>query len=264
MMTSKVFVIFTISLLEVFSAAESDYVDEFLGGQDLPQMRLNYPPALRRRPNQFNDMSSIDFDQEFLDQLVDEQARRRFHKHMEALSRQFNYNLNSRLRDRLSFKNPFPSEGEPSTSYNSPDFEYNLPKASSSNGDIVFGLTPSDSRYKVDEEVESYDNDDFKPQQQHSASPDVAENEQQVLFKFINPQKINNFKTQSIFNPGSVGQDIKTVPHLQRPLAENNNFVMKESMGLESDTNVYVVALIAGVTAAVTVGLIVLVVAWYT
>lgn len=260
MLTSKVLVIFMLSLLEVFKISTSDYVDDglYTGNQDLGQKRLNYPAGLRRKPN-FNGMSSLDFEQDpddFLDQLVDEHARRRFQKQieqqLEEISRQLNYNykLNSRFRDR--FKSPFPNEGE---TYTSPEFEYNLPKSSSGNGEVVFGLTPADPRYKVDDVVDSYE-EDFKH------LPDV-DNDQQVLFKFINPQKnpLNNFKSNNIFNPSK--DNTKLSPILQqRP--ENNNFVMKESMGLENETNVYVVALIAGVTAAVTVGLIVLVVAWYT
>lgn len=241
--------IFTLSFLDVFEIGVSDYVEGFAGNQDLGQKRLNY---LRRKPSEW-----IDDDQDFLDQMVDEQARRRFHKQieqqLEQITRQLNYNykLNSRLRDRFDIKDiKFPNDDE---TFKSPEFEYNLPKSSPDGGEVVFGLTPADPRYKVDDVVDSYD-DDFKP------SPDV-DNEQQVLFKFINPQKnpINSFKP-NIFNPNT----LKEKSGLQNPSAENSNFVMKESMGMESGTNVYVVALIAGVTAAVTVGLIVLVIAWYT
>lgn len=258
--------VFTLSLLDVFEISSSDYVDDglFPGSQDLGQKRLNYPAGLRRKPN-LNGITSLDFEQDpedFLDQLVDEQARRRFHKQieqqLEEISRQLNYNykLNSRFRDRYNFKNPFPNEGE---TFNSPEFEYNLPKSSAGNGDVVFGLTPADPRYKVDDVADSYE-EDLKH------TPDV-DNEQQVLFKFINPQKnpMNNFKTNNIFSPStSTGKENPRPSKVLQQHPENNNFVMKESIGLESETNVYIVALIAGVTAAVTVGLIVLVVAWYT
>lgn len=258
MLTSKVFVILTLSLLELLERSSSEYLDDelFNGSPDLGQTRLNYP--LRRKPNT---MSTLDFDQDpddFLGQLVGVQARRRFQKQvaekLEEISRQLNYNykVNSRLRDKFNFKNPFPNEGD---TYNSPEFEYNLPKSSSGNDEVVFGIKPSDPRYKIDDVADSYD-------EHYKHSPDI-DNDQQVLFKFINSQKnpMNTFKTPNIFNPSGVKELPKPILQ-QRP--DNNNFVMKESIGLENETNVYVVALIAGVTAAVTVGLIVLVVAWYT
>lgn len=251
MLTSKVFVIFTLSLLDFFELSTSEYVDDelFGGNQDHVQTRLNYPAGIRRKPN-FNGMSSLDFEQDpdaLLGQLVGVQARRRFQKQiaqkLEEISRQLNYNykLNSRFRD---FKNPFPNEGE--TYSSSPEFEYNLPKSSSGTDEVVFGIKPSDPRYKLDDVVDSYDED-------YKHLPDI-DNDQHVLFKFINSQKMNPTT--------NVKENLKPPMLHQRP--ENNNFVMKESMGLDNETNVYVVALIAGVTAAVTVGLIVLVVAWYT
>lgn len=208
-----------------------------------------------------------------LSNIIEEQARRRFQQKQQQIQ----------IQQQLQQK--YQHGALTSQEIAAPDFTYkfdvqNLPLF---NEKIPFAVSPSDPRY--------YDTTDRIDNNKYQSKYD--EDYQELLGKDVESTVINDsdgvpsyklkapMEVKPKYNVSTKSRDVKTrddlktlVEHLQINGEENaiiNNGqyisrsdVIKKHMEMDAAMGMYVVALIAGVSAAVTVGLIALGIGWYT
>lgn len=208
-----------------------------------------------------------------LNNIIEEQARRRFQQ-------QYAQHHFSQYHHQHSANSPSEISGEPSFTYHFSD------NVEASNNALPFAVNPSDPRYyepntrssvgAISYEDDYQEIDDSRSKQQSDGIQDSKTFDQVTYYKLKPPMPINPkipIPNNDVRN--SVRNDLKAlVEKLQRDSQTNaiingeilhdKSDVVKKQMSLDGTVGMYIVALIAGISAAVTVGFIALGIGWYT
>ena len=149
-------------------------------------------------------------------------------------------------------------------------FSYTFPPNSKDRtGDFIFAVSPSDPRYYLDKKLDYNEDDANNFDLTNTQSEDGIPTN-----KLKAPMEVKPMSTKS--RDVNMRDDLKTLyddlhakghegvivnrEHLQFP----KNDVVKKHIEMDAAVGMYVVALIAGISAAVTVGLIAIGIGWYT
>ncbi|KAG4074101.1 hypothetical protein HA402_014306 [Bradysia odoriphaga] len=210
-----------------------------------------------------------------LTNIIEEQARRHYQQ-------QLQHQKNLQMKHQ---HNHGPSPPDDDFFQRTPAFSYEFPEKTSSDDTIPFAISPADPRF-YDSTTELRDNyersQDDNVQyavEQNKLSQSQSTDDKVPSYKMkapmeVKPKTNNNLSSKSM--DVFTRNDLKLLyEELQKNGQEdviinsglNGRFrsdVIKKHMEMDSATGMYVVALIAGVSAAVTVGLIALGIGWYT
>ncbi|XP_055918223.1 uncharacterized protein LOC129950342 isoform X2 [Eupeodes corollae] len=247
-------------------------------------------PGLRRKPSAQALQQQFDISPDFLAQLMEDNARRRLQQQFEQQLELINLQMNHHRQQQYGGPNPIQYDNQ------NDDVEFTYKFAPNTNNDgtqneerIPFAVDPSDPRFyeegpKMSDDLSSfYDEDEEQQQQQQQQQVKqvpVQEPKQNTDVNFHRvkpPVDLTPMKpVQNLASNGRGRDDINAlIDKLQKEgkagaivnsqiNGHDEHVVVRQHMGIEGDMGMYVVALIAGVSAAVTVGLIALGIAWYT
>lgn len=212
-----------------------------------------YFPGLRRtKPNQVGHSSWISNDAreapEFLktiNELIEEQARRRFLEHLQR------FQLNRNILQRAELEEAA-----------RPAFTYQLPLKNHADLDkpIEFAVNPSDPRF--------YDRilgvDPEKTNNAENLEPEIVPDQELVNLP-PSPQDIKP-KLPIYHNQQSLDNNMRYKDQRvdDNVLSQRANGVIQRPVEMDGAMAMYIVALIGGISAAVTVGLISVGIGWYT
>lgn len=221
----------------------------------------HFPGLRRTKPNPAGHSSWVSNDAretpEFLktlNDLIEEQARRRFLEHLQRF--QLNRNILQRTEQEETSR---------------PAFTYQLPLKNNADLDkpIEFAVNPSDPRfYDNIPEIDTDENDnidksvdniakDYDSEPSHKSNPNLPPSPQDIkpklpVYHHKQKQLDNRLKyKEPIIGENLMPQRVNGV--VQRPVEMDGAFI-----------SMYIVALIGGISAAVTVGLISVGIGWYT
>lgn len=217
----------------------------------------HFPGLRRTKPNQAGHSSWVSNDAretpEFLktlNDLIEEQARRRFLEHLQRF--QLNRNILQRTEQEETSR---------------PAFTYQLPLKNNADLDkpIEFAVNPSDPRFYdnisdndldvVDKTIDS-SGKDYDSEPAHKTNPNLPPSPQDIKPKL----PIYHHKQKQLDNRLKY----------KEPIIEDNlmpqrvNGVIQRPVEMDAALSMYIVALIGGISAAVTVGLISVGIGWYT
>ncbi|GAB0097013.1 neural proliferation differentiation and control protein 1 [Sergentomyia squamirostris] len=218
-------------------------------------------PGLRRAPN--TKITSNAYDENYLAQIlnfIEEQARRRFQQKV------VEYQMDPSVAHHRPNSAPELSE---------PGFTYHLPELKQHDLDepYQFAVGPDDPRF--------YDTDGDVQQQQMvgggGASQDVHQRDEVPYYRIKGPINVNPPLKQIELDDSNeaVSREMQGLltklshgmPNGGSVLDPNllaRHDVIQKPMEIEAPVGMYVVALVAGVSAAITVGLLAVAIGWYT
>ncbi|XP_055858772.1 uncharacterized protein LOC129921112 isoform X2 [Episyrphus balteatus] len=260
----------------------------------LAYCEMSVYPGLRRKPSAQALQQQFDISPDFLAQLMEDNARRRLQQQFEQQLELINLQMNHHRQQQYGGPNPMQYDNQ----NEGVDFTY---KFSPNNNDgtqneerIPFAVDPSDPRFyeespKMSEDDMFYEEADEEQPQQQQEQQQKQQPVKQVTQVETKPNNDVNYHRvkppldltpmKPVQNSASNGRgrdDINAlIDKLQKEgkagaivnsqiKGHDEHVVVRQHMGIEGDMGMYVVALIAGVSAAVTVGLIALGIAWYT
>lgn len=224
--------------------------------------------GLRRPPSMQNRLQTSDSDDEdslllaHISSLIEEQARRRFLQQLQL--------------QQQKIYSPLLNQDAIMPSLNT-EFTYEFPskQIENLNEDIPFAVNPSDPRYyeKTTKHLtkqhteNDYDDSSLKDDETVKTSSDGV-----PYLKLKAPMNVNP-KFLEYPALSSKSRDIMTREEINGMLEQlkkddekntGRSDVIQKPMDIDSVMGMYVVALVAGISAAITVGLISLGIAWYT
>ncbi|KAJ6641604.1 Neural proliferation differentiation and control protein 1, partial [Pseudolycoriella hygida] len=214
-----------------------------------------------------------------LTNIIEEQARRHYQQQLEQQQK------NLQLKHQHNHGPSAPSDDD--YLHRTPEFSYEFPEKPPSDDDAMpFAISPADPRYydSTTELRDGYDrSEDDNVQyavEQNKVSQSLSTDDNVPSYKMKAPMEVKPKTNNNLLSSKSMDvltrNDLKLlVEQLQKNGQEdviintglNGRFrsdVIKKHMEMDSTMGMYVVALIAGISAAVTVGLIALGIGWYT
>ncbi|XP_059614429.1 uncharacterized protein LOC132260379 [Phlebotomus argentipes] len=219
-------------------------------------------PGLRRAPS--TKITSNAYDENYLAQIlnfIEEQARRRFQQKV------VEYQLDQSGDNRLPLLQKIARQ----------DFTYQLPKMHENihHGEpYMFAVGPNDPRFYNAEKDPSLVEDDDDDSQEEPLMEEFP------YYRIRGPINVNpKLKIKTINNPDASNEAVSRemqgllqklshgMPNGGSVLDANllaRHDVIQKPMDIEAPVGMYVVALVAGVSAAITVGLLAVAIGWYT
>lgn len=229
---------------------------------------MEYFPGLRRPPTGLSNWPQPQTDDLFnqLSSLIEEQARRRFQQQLaQQQYYQSQHQHGSNQQQKVAIE---------------PGFTYRFPENSVNKDEpIQFAANPSDPRYHEKNVVDLESQDVFKTNLDGTRDVD-GRLEEHLVSKPAEDVPYYKLKPPMDVNPkvpaNNIREDLKALLDKLQKDGQSNAIVnsgvagldktdvVKKHMTMDDTFGMYVVALIAGISAAVTVGLIALIIGWYT